>query len=87
MVRTRDTYLAALFQRVRRRRSVKKAATTVAHSLIVASGHMLHDQVAYQELGHSHFDHLHTQKLVRHHLRRVEELGVRVTIETPPQAA
>jgi transposase len=87
VVRTRDTYLSALFQRIRRRRGVKKAATAVAHSLVVAVWHMLHDGVDYHELGHSHFDRLQSAKLVHHHLRRLEELGVKVSIESPPQAA
>src|SRR5258706_1464452 len=79
--RSRDTYLAALFQRIRRRRGTKKAAVAVAHSLLVAVWHMLHDGVDYHELGRSHFDHIQTQKLVRHHVRRLEELGVKVNLQ------
>jgi transposase len=87
VARTRNTYLSSLFHRVRRRRGAKKAAMAVAHSLLVAIWHMLHDHVPYHELGAAHFDTLHTQKLTRHYLHRLEELGVKVTVEHPEQAA
>jgi transposase len=85
--RSRDTYLAALFRRVLRRRGPKKAAVAVAHSILVAAWHILHDRVTYHELGASHFDQLNTQRLTRHYLHRLEELGVKVTVEATPEAA
>ena len=70
-----------------RRRGPKKAAVAVAHSMLVAAWHILHDRVTYQELGASHFDQLNTRRLTRHYLHRLEELGVKVTVETTTEAA
>jgi hypothetical protein len=39
--RTRDTYLAAQYQRLRIRRGANKATTAIAHSILVAAWHML----------------------------------------------
>lgn len=85
--RSRDTYLSALFRRILRRRGAKKAAVAVAHSMLVAVWHILHQRVPYQEIGASHFDRLQSQRLTRHYLHRLEELGVKVTIEPPCEAA
>jgi hypothetical protein len=52
----------------------------VAHSLFVAIYYMLRDHVPYQELGAEYFDQLHTLRLQRHHVRRLEELGFAVTV-------
>jgi DNA-binding transcriptional ArsR family regulator len=48
---------------------------------------MLRQGVDYHEHGAGHFDQIQTQRLVRHHLRRLEELGLNVTINTPEAAA
>jgi len=85
--RSRDTYLSTLFRRILRRRGAKKAAVAVAHSMLVAVWHILHQRVPYQELGASHFDQLQTQRLTRHYLRRLEELGVKVTVQPTCEAA
>ena len=53
----------------------------VAHSILIAVWHILHDAVPYQELGAFHFDRLNTQRLTRYYLRRLEELGVKVTVQ------
>jgi len=79
--RTRDTYLAALSARIARRRGAKKAAVAVAHSMLVAVWHILKHHQPYQDLGASHFDRLHTQRLARHYLHRLEQLGVKVSVE------
>ena len=41
---------------------------------------MLRDQASYQDLGPDHFDHLHTQRLERHYVRRLEALGFEVRL-------
>ncbi len=85
--RTRSTYLASLYSRVARRRGARKAAVAVAHSTLVAVWHILKHHVPYQDLGPSHFDKLHTERLRRHYLRRLEDLGLKVTVEQNTEAA
>jgi hypothetical protein len=46
----------------------------VAHSLLVSIYHMLRDQVPYQDLGADYFDHLYSQRLECHNVRRLADL-------------
>ena len=84
---TRDTYLSSLYSRVAGRRGAKKAAVAVAHSTLGAVWHILKHHVPYQDLGPSHFDKLHTERLTRHYLRRLEDLGLKVTVQPVTEAA
>src|SRR5213593_1359812 len=85
--RSRDTYLSSLYSRIARRRGGKKAAVAVAHSILLAVWHILHDGVPYQELGASHFDRLNAERLARHYVRRLQELGLEVTVQPAGEAA
>jgi transposase len=79
--RARRTYLGAQYARLSRRRK-KKAAMAVGHSILVAAYHILRDRVPYRDLGPNHFDRLASQRLTRHYIHRLEQLGHRVTIES-----
>lgn len=83
--RSRDTYLAAQFQRFCRRfgkRGQAKAAFAVAHTLIVIVWHVLADDAVYQELGFDHFQRrTDTAAHARRLARQIEKLGFRVVIE------
>ncbi len=85
--RSRNTYLASLYARLARRRGAKKAAVAVGHSILVAVWHILRKGVPYADLGPSHFDRLNTERLTRHYLRRLEDLGFQVTVQPLPEAA
>ena len=84
---SRHTYLASLYARIARRRGAKKAAVAVGHSILVAVWHILRKGVPYADLGPSHFDRLNTERLTRHYLRRLEDLGLQVTVQPLPEAA
>jgi transposase len=79
--RARRTYLGAQYARLSRRRGKKKAAMAVGHSILVAAYCIIRDRIPYRDLGPDHFDHLASQRLTRHYLHRLEQLGHRVTIE------
>jgi transposase len=85
--RTKGTYLNALYHRLVRRRGHKKAVVAVAHAIVVIMYHVITDQVPYQELGADYFDTLHATALTRHHVRRLETLGFKVTLEAVAAAA
>lgn len=82
--RTKGTYLAAQYHRLAARRGRKRALVAVAHSILVIAYHLLAKGTTYRELGPNFFDQLNHQRLLKHHLRRLAELGYRVTLE--PQA-
>jgi transposase len=85
--RTRRTYLGAQYARLSRRRGKKKAVVAVAHSILVAAYHIIRDGVPYRDLGPDHFDHLATERLTRHYVRRLEQLGHHVVLGAAPGAA
>jgi transposase len=82
---TQGTYLSAHFRRVCSRRGPKKAAMAVAHSILVRAYHLLKDETEYNELGGRYFDERQKQITTRRLIRRLESLGMKVTVE--PQAA
>ena len=52
----------------------------MGHSILVAGWHVLRDGVAYRDLGRGYFDHLNRERLIRHHTRRLAELGVAIAV-------
>ncbi|MGQ0804989.1 MAG: IS110 family transposase [Actinomycetota bacterium] len=79
---TKDTYLAAQFWQIARRRGKEKAAVAVGHSILVIAWHILHDQTTYQELGGDWFDRRRDPIAQQKRLvRQLQALGLRVTVE------
>jgi transposase len=76
----RDSYLAAQYRRLVKRRGDKKAIVAVAHSTLVIAYHVLRDGQSYRELGGDYFDHLNAQRLTRYHTQRLAALGYTVTL-------
>jgi transposase len=79
-MRTQASYFHAQFHRLARRRCRNKAATAVAHSILVAIYHILKTGQPYAELGTDYFDKLDATRIERHHVRRLEQLGYTVTL-------
>lgn len=75
-----DTYLAAQYHRIARRKGKKRAVMAVAHSLLVIIYHVLREKKPYTELGADYFDRLNTEQVQRHHVRRLEQLGYKVEL-------
>jgi transposase len=84
---TKQTYLAAQYRRLVKRMSKKKALVAVGHSLLVIAYHVLKSRASYQELGGDYFDHRHVEAQRARLLRKLEALGLKVTVEELPQAA
>lgn len=80
------TYLGSLFRRLRGRRGEKRAALAVAHSILVSVYSMLKRGTRYQDLGIDYLDRLHTERLTRQLVKRLERLGHKVTLEQLPAA-
>ena len=84
---TKQTYLAAQYRRLVKPRGKKRALVAVGHSLLVIAYHMLSRRASYQELGGEYFDRRNVEVQRRRLLRKLEALGVKVTIESLPVAA
>jgi transposase len=79
-VRKRDSYLAAQYRRLAKRRGDKKAIVAVAHSILVAAWHILRDGVDYRELGGQYFDRVQREQLIKHYQRRLADLGLSIMV-------
>jgi transposase len=75
-----NTYLAAQYKRIARRRGNKKAIVAVAHSILVIAYHVIKDGTTYQDLGSNYFDERDKEKIIRRYSERIERLGKTVTI-------
>jgi transposase len=80
--RTKDTYFTAHYRRIARRRGPNRAATAVAHSLLVIVWHILSTGEVYTDLGADYYEkrrnpELKTARLVH----ELEKLGFDVTLD------
>lgn len=80
-VRTKDSYLRALFHRLKARRGAMKAIVAVAASMLRSAYYMLSRRTTYKDLGASHFDQRTRTRTVSRLLKRLKDLGVQV-VET-----
>jgi transposase len=88
--RSKGTYLNAQYQRLRGRRGHQKATIAVAHSILVASWHILSYDIQYADLGEDYFIRRQAEYADRYRNRlihQLEKLGHKVTLEPIPQPA
>jgi transposase len=78
-----DTFLGARYRRIARRRGKKKAIVAVGRSILVIIWHLLSDPEGhFQDLGADHYDRrVSTTAERRTHIRGLQALGYRVTLE------
>ncbi len=79
--------LNALYHRLVSRKGHKKAIVAVADAILVIIYHVFKHRVPYRELGADYFDKLNATYIKRHHLKRLESLGFKVTLEPLEVAA
>jgi transposase len=78
---SKTTYFSALFKRICRRRGKKRAIVATGHAILVSIFHMLKNNCAYKELGQNHFDKIKGDQMQRYYVRRLTQLGFKVSIE------
>jgi len=81
--RANGTALQARYLRVKRHRGHKKAVVAVGHHILEIAFFVMRDGVSYQELGADYFDRRRPDRVLHYHVRRLEALGYRVTLEKP----
>ena len=77
---SKNTYLSAQFRRLAARKGKKRAIVAVGHTILVIVFHMLKNQQPYRDLGPDYFDRRNADQLKRSLVRRLERLGVQVSI-------
>jgi transposase len=80
--RSKQTYASSQYHRLARRRGRKKACVAVGHTLLVMCYQVLRTGQPYRELGADYFDKKDPQRLANRLIRRLQELGLKVTVET-----
>jgi transposase len=80
-IRTKDSYLRAQFYRLKARIGPMKAIIAVAASMLTAAFHILTTGRQYKDLGAAHFDRRDHAKLTKRLVKRLEDLGHKVTLE------
>jgi transposase len=85
--RSKGTYLGAQFRRLVPHRGAKRATLAVGHSILVATWHILHDLVPYQDLGPDYFtNRLGKERQTRRLLAQLTALGLDVTVAPREEA-
>ena len=78
-----DTFLGERYRRIARRRGKKRAIVAVGRSILVIVWHLLADPNArFCDLGAGFYDtRVNAERTKRNHVRQLEALGYRVTLE------
>ncbi|MGH3883048.1 MAG: IS110 family transposase, partial [Pseudonocardiaceae bacterium] len=78
-----DTFLGERYRRIARRRGKKKAIVAVGRSILVIIWHLLSDPEArFIDLGSDFHDkHTNPERKKRNHIRQLEALGYKVTLD------
>lgn len=85
--RSKNNYLATQFRRLAARRGKKRAAVAVAHSILVIAYHIINNGTEYVDLGANYFDQRKQETVQKQLIRRLEKLGLKVTVEPLNDAA
>jgi transposase len=80
---SKNTYLSAQFRRLAARKGKKRAIVAVGHTILVMVFHMLKNQQPYRDLGADYFDRRNPEQLKRSLIRRLERLGLQISILNP----
>jgi transposase len=80
--RSKGTYLAAHYARIKGRRGHKRAIVAVAHSILVIAWHLLTRNQPSTDLGGDYFlERQHSEAYKNRLVRQLERMGHRVTLE------
>jgi len=81
--RSKNTYLAARYGRLKGRRGHPKAIVAVGHSILVIAHHMLSSNEPYTDIGAAHYLERHgTEGYKRKLVANLQKLGYTVTLES-----
>ena len=84
---TKETYLAARFRRLAARKGKKRALVAVTHTILVSVYHMLKTKQSYRELGADFLDRHDAENVKRYLVKRLERLGLQVTVRSSEDTA
>ncbi|MCU1294807.1 MAG: putative transposase [Bryobacterales bacterium] len=83
--RQKNSFLAAFFYRQAGKHGMRKAIVALAHRILVIAFCLLRDLTEYREVGGDYFDKLHPLRTRNRLVRRLQRLGLRVTLTPGPE--
>jgi transposase len=81
-IRKKDSYLAAKYYLLKRRRGTKKARVAIAHQILVIAYHLLTKDELYKEFGSSHYEQKSIEVKKKKAIKHLASLGYEVTLTT-----
>lgn len=78
--RTKDTYYAARFHRIKRRRGGKRALVAIQHDMLIAIWHMAHTGELYNDPGADYYTRLRPDRTRQRAIAQLQTLGYEVTL-------
>jgi transposase len=79
--KTKQTYLAAQYQRIAARRGKKRALMALGHTILTIVYYLLTRKQPYQDLGTAYFDKLEQHRVQQRLVHRLERLGYQVSLQ------
>jgi transposase len=79
--KTKQTYLAAQYQRIAARRGKKRALIALGHTILIIVYYVLTRKQPYQDLGVAYFDELQHHRVQQRLVHRLERLGYQVSLQ------
>jgi transposase len=79
--KTKQTYLAAQYQRLAARRGKKRALMALGHTILIIVDDVLARKQPYQDLGTAYFDKLEQHRVQQRLVHRLERLGYQVSLQ------
>lgn len=83
--RAKGSFFSSQYSRLMIRRGKNRAKMAVAHSLLIAIYYIIRDRVPFRDLGEDYYDRFNAESKVNLYIRKLEKLGMAVSI-TPSMA-
>jgi hypothetical protein len=79
--KTKDNYLSAKYHSLVGRRGKKRALIAVGHKILIMAYHILKTGTPYKELGNDYLNRRKKDKIVKNHVKRLQDLGYTVELK------
>ena len=83
--RTKNTYLAARFDRLAAKRGSKRAIVAIGHKILVLAHYLFQHNRPFRELGADYYQRLRAPSLSQSLVRQLQRLGFQVTLTPASQ--
>lgn len=80
-IKRKDCYYAAYYRRIAARRGAQRALVAVMHKIVIAIWHVLHDHLAFQDLGADYFTKRDPQRAIRRMTKEANSLGLTIRFD------